>query len=168
MLLSKLEDSDAGRKWLKEYQDFLEVHGWRTERMMDWATPNWIEKPILGIPMIKMAITTRGVYSIDERRGQAIREREEAEKEVLAKVPPEQRGLFEALMKAAQKAGYWSEDHTYYCELYCNALGRWITREIGRRFAEAGVIDDPEDVYFLIGDEIEKAMIPMEKVKLQS
>jgi len=166
VLLSRLEDSDAGRKWLAEYHDFLEVHGWRTERMMDWATPNWIEKPSLGIPMIKMAITTRGVYSIDERRGQAIREREEAEKEVLAKVPAEQRGWFETLMKAGQKAGYWSEDHTYYCELYCSAVGRWITREIGRRFAEAGVIDDPEDVYFLIADEIEKAMIPMGKVKL--
>jgi len=134
-LLSKLEESDAGRKWLETYREFLEVHGWRGERMIDWATPNWIEKPSLGIPMIKVAT--------------------------------EQRGWFEALMKAAQKAGYWSEDHTYYLDLYCwGGLGRWITREMGRRFAEAGVIDDPEDIYFLIADEIEKAFIPMGKVKL--
>jgi len=165
-LLARLEESEAGRKWLKEYRDFLEVHGWRNERMLDWATPNWLEKPSLGIPLIKVAITTRGAYSIDERRERAIREREEAEKEVLSKVPENQRGWFEALMKAAQKAGRWSEDHTYYCELYCHGIGRWITREIGRRFAEAGVIDDPEDVHFLIADEIEKAMIPMGKVKL--
>ena len=103
---------------------------------------------------------------MDERRERAIREREKAEKEVLAKVPENQRGWFGALMKAAQNAGQWSEDHTYYCELYCQGMGRWITREIGRRFAEAGVIDDPEDVHFLIADEIEKAMIPMGKVKL--
>jgi len=166
VLLSKLEDSTAGRKWLKEYRDFLEVHGWRNERMLDWATPNWLEEPSLGIPLIKVAITTGGAYTMDERREQAIREREEAEKEVLTKVPTEQRGWFGALMKAAQKAGCWSEDHTYYCELYDMALGRWVTREIGRRFAEAGVIDDPEDVYFLIADEIEKALIPMGKVKL--
>jgi len=166
VLLSKLEDSTAGREWLKEYRDFLEVHGWRNERMLDWATPNWLEKPSLGIPLIKVAITSRGAYTMDERRERAIREREEAEKEVLAKVPAEQRGWFSALMKAAQKAGYWSEDHTYYCELYGHGMGRWITREIGRRFAQAGVIDDPEDVYFLIADEIEKAMIPMGKVKL--
>jgi pyruvate,water dikinase len=166
VLFSKLEDSTAGKKWLKEYRDFLEVHGWRNERMMDWATPNWLEKPSLGMPLIKVAITTKGAYGIDQRREQALREREEAEKEVLAKVPAEQRGWFEALMKAAQKAGYWSEDHTYYCDLYCHGMGRWVTREIGGRFAEAGVIDDPEDVYFLIADEIEKAMIPMGKVKL--
>lgn len=166
-LLSKLEESDAGRKWLNEYREFLEVHGWRGERMIDWATPNWIEKPSLGIPMIKVAITTGGTYTIDERRERATREREEAEKEVLARVPAEQRGWFEALMGAAQKAGYWSEDHTYYLDLYCwGGLGRWITREMGRRFAEAGVIDDPEDIYFLIADEIEKAFIPMGKVKL--
>ena len=166
VLLSKLEDSTAGRKWLKEYRDFLEVHGWRNERMLDWATPNWLEKPSLGIPLIKVAITSRGAYTMDERRERAIREREEAEKEVLTKVPAEQRGWFSALMKTAQKAGYWSEDHTYYCELYGHGMGRWITREIGRRFAQAGVIDDSEDVYFLIADEIEKAMIPMGKVKL--
>ena len=166
VLLSKLEDSTAGREWLKEYRDFLEVHGWRNERMLDWAAPNWLEKPSLGIPLIKVAITSRGAYTMDERRERAIREREEAEKEVLTKVPAEQRGWFSALMKAAQKAGYWSEDHTYYCELYGHGMGRWITREIGRRFAQAGVIDDPEDVYFLIADEIEKAMIPMGKVKL--
>jgi phosphohistidine swiveling domain-containing protein len=165
-LISKLEDSDAGRKWLAEYHDFLEVHGWRNERMTSWGTPSWIEKPSLGIPMIKMAITTKGVLSIEERREQAVREREEAEKEVLNKVPPEKREWFGVLLKVAQKAGYWSEDHTYYTELYCSAMGRWITREIGRRFAEAGVIDDPEDVHFLMAHEIEKAMIPMGKVKL--
>jgi phosphohistidine swiveling domain-containing protein len=166
VLLAKLEDNAAGKKWLKEYRDFLEIHGWRNERMLDWATPNWLEKPSLGIPLIKVAITTRGAYNMDERRERAIKEREKAEKEVLAKVPENQRGWFEALMKAAQKAGCWSEDHTYYCELYCHGIGRWITREIGRRFAEAGVIDDPEDIYFVIADEIEKAMIPMGKVKL--
>jgi len=166
VLLAKLEESEAGRKWLKEYRDFLEVHGWRNERMLDWATPSWIEKPSLGIPLIKVAITSGGTYTIDERRGQAVREREGAEREVLGRVPAEQRGWFEALMKAAQKAGYWSEDHNYYLDLYCMAMGRWITREIGRRFAEAGVIDDPEDVYFLLADDIEKALIPMGKNKL--
>jgi len=165
-LLAKLEESKAGREWLEEYHDFLEVHGWRNERMLDWATPSWIEKPSLGIPLIKVAISSGGTYTIEERREEAVRERKEAEKEVSDKVPAEQRGWFEALMKAAQKAGYWSEDHNYYLDLYCNGLGRWITREIGRRFAEAGVIDDPEDVYFLIADEIEKALIPMGKNKL--
>jgi pyruvate,water dikinase len=165
-IISKLRNSDAGRQWLKEYQDFLEVHGWRNERMLDWATPNWIEKPSLGIPLIKVAITKEGASSIDARRAQAVREREETEKEITSEIAANQKGWFVTLMKAAQKAGYWSEDHNYYLDLYCCAMGRWITKEIGRRFAEAGVINDSQDVYFLVADEIEKAMIPMKKVKL--
>jgi len=39
--------------------------------------------------------------------------------------------------------------------------------EFGRRFTEAGVIDDPEDVHFLRPDEIRKAAIPMGKVNLR-
>ncbi len=167
-LLAKLEKSKNGRKWLAEYQDFLEVHGWRNERMLDWATPNWLEKPSLGIFAIKVAMTTGGAYTIDERREQAVMERKQAEREALARVPTEHREWFEALMKAAQMAGYWSEDHTYYTDLYCHAIGRWITREIGQRFAQVDVINKPEDVYFLIADEIEKALIPMGKVKLHS
>jgi pyruvate,water dikinase len=163
-----LKNSDIGKIWLKDYRDFLEIHGWRTERMQDWATPNWIEKPSLGIPLIKIAISQGGASTSDERREQAIKDREAAEREILAKVAANQKPWFSALMKAAQKAGYWSEDHNYYLDFYCSAIGRWITREIGRRFTEFGVINEPQDVYFLIADEIEKAIIPMGKVKLHN
>ena len=128
--------------------------------MLDWSTPTWLEKPSLGIPALKMAVATGGASTIDAKREQAEKERAEAEKELLAKVPVDQRDWFEALMKAAQVAGYWSEDHNHYCDLYAAALGRWITREIGRRFAEAGVIDDPEDVYFLVFTDIYRGHDP--------
>jgi pyruvate,water dikinase len=134
--------------------------------MLDWATPNWIEKPGLGIPPIKVAITKGGTLSIDQRREEAIKEREETKKNIISRVAENQRGWFITLMEAAQNAGYWSEDHSYYLDLYCSAMGRWVTKEIGRRFAESGVISDSQDIYFLVADEIEKAMIPMGKVKL--
>ena len=70
-------------------------------------------------------------------------------------------------MKAAQKGGYWSEDHGYYCDLAVGAMGRWIITEFGRRFAEAGCIDDPEDVHYLHPNEIRKAAIPMGRINLR-
>jgi pyruvate,water dikinase len=166
-LLAKLEESDAGRKWLGEYREFLNVHGWRPEVMLRWETPGWIEKPSLGIPSLKIALTAGGVYSLDEKREGVVKEREEAEKEILAKVPAGQRDWFEKLMKAAQMAGYWSEDHTYYLDLYISALGRWVMTEYGRRFTEAGCIDDPEDVHYLLAQEIRRAAIPMERINLR-
>lgn len=166
-VLSKLGDSERGKGWLAAYDEFLDVYGWRCERMSDWATPSWLEKPALGIPAIKMAIATGGVSTIKEKRELAENERVQAEKELLEKVPADQRDWFEVLMKCAQNAGYFSEDHTYYTELYTSAMGRWIFKEIGRRFAAAGVIDDEEDIFFLLMNEIYKAIIPMGRVKLQ-
>lgn len=166
-LLAKLAESENGKAWLSEYRAFLDIYGWRCERMLEWATPTWLEKPALGIPSVKMAVTTKGVSSMDERRKTADEDRVAAEKELLEMAPVEQREWFQTLMKAAQVAPYFSEDHNYYCDLYIGALGRWITREIGRRFAEAGVIDDPEDVYFLIATDIQRTMIPMGRVRLQ-
>ena len=167
-LIARLPESEAGRTWLAEYDKFLEVYGWRCERMLEWATPTWLEKPSLGIPLVKMAIASGATSSLDEKHRQAKKDRESAEEELLAKVPVDQRDWFAALMRSAQMAGYFSEDHNYYCDLYTCAMGRWITREIGGRFADAGAINDPEDIYFLVPGEIYKALIPMGRVRLQS
>ena len=42
--------TDAGKTWLAAYHKFLEIYGWRCERMLEWATPTWLEKPSLGSP----------------------------------------------------------------------------------------------------------------------
>ncbi len=163
----EVKKSKVAEKWLEEYSKFLEQYGWKCERMQDWATPTWLEKPSLGIPTIKMAIKTGGTYTLDETRERVAKGREKAEETVMAKVPAGEREWFKVLMKGAQKAGYWSEDHTPYLDFYVCALGRWITRELGRRFSLAGCIDDPEDIYFLLPDEIRKAYIPTGKVNLR-
>jgi phosphohistidine swiveling domain-containing protein len=164
---AELKKGPVATKWLEDYSKFLDTYGWKCERMQDWATPTWLEKPSLGIPTIRMAIKTGGTYSLDETRKRVAKEREKVEGEILDKVPAGQRDWFKVLMKGAQKAGYWSEDHTPSLDFYVCALGRWITRELGRRFAQAGCMDDAEDVYFLLPDEIRKAYIPMGKVNLR-
>jgi pyruvate,water dikinase len=164
---AELQKSQAAKKWLDEYSKFLNVYGWKCERMQDWATPTWLEKPSLGIPTIRMAIKTGGTFSLDGSKGGVAKQREKSEEEIMAKVPADQRDWFKVLMKGAQKAGYWSEDHTPSLDFYVCALGRWITRELGRRFSIAGCIDDPEDIYFLLPDDIRKAYIAMEKVNLR-
>lgn len=165
-VLGELEKSKAGADWLNAYQAFLLEHGWRCERMHAYHTPAWVEKPELAIDQVKILLSQDSL-PIDTGRDRLIQEREQAEQEVLSKVPLEQRDWFETLMKAAQKAGYWSEDHTYYSDFYVGAIGRWITSEFGRRFAEAGCIDDPDDIHYLHPHEIRKAAIPMGRVNLR-
>ncbi len=165
-IIKTLENSESGSQWLKEYKLFLNEHGWRCERMHAYDTPAWIEDPSQAIKEIKMLMNYEE-FPVDAGRGRVMEEREKATREVLARVPEGQRGAFEVLMKAAQKSGYWSEDHTYYCDLYIGAIGRWIVTELGRRFAEAGCIDNPEDIHFLHPNDIRKAAIPMGRINLR-
>jgi pyruvate,water dikinase len=165
-VLAEVEKSKEGGAWLGQYHEFLLEHGWRCERMHAYDTPAWIEKPSLPIGSIKMMMDN-DVFPADAGRDRVVQERKKTEENILKKVPAAQRQAFEVLMKAAQKAGYWSEDHTYYCDLYTGAIGRWIVTEFGRRFAEAKCIDDPEDVHFLHPNEIRKAAIPMERIDLR-
>ncbi|VBB44476.1 putative PEP-utilizing enzyme, mobile domain protein [uncultured Desulfatiglans sp.] len=165
-ILRLLNENTRGREWLEEYHTFLTRHGWRCERMHAYDTPAWIERPSLALNRVKMLMKDEE-FTFDSERGRIILEREQAEKNVLEKVPAEVKDSFEVLMKAAQRSGYWSEDHTYFCDFYVGALGRWIVTEFGRRFAQAGCIDSAEDVHFLHPDEIRKAAIPMGKVDLR-
>lgn len=165
-VIRALEKDRQGAKWLNEYREFLLEHGWRCERMHAYDTPAWVEKPTLAITRIKM-LMLKDVFPLDAKKSQVIEERKKTEKEVLAKVPEGQRDAFVVLMGAAQKSGFWSEDHTYFCDFYVGAIGRWIVTEYGRRFAEAGCIDNPEDIHFLHPNEIRKAAIPMDRVNLR-
>jgi len=165
-VLDKLQDSDAGVQWSNIYHEFLLEHGWRAERPHAYDHPTWLEQPEIGISRIKFLMAEE-VFPFDANRQRVNRERQEMEKATLDKVPEGQRDGFALLMKAAQKAGYWSEDHSYYCDLYIAAMGRWIITEFGRRFTEAGCIDDPEDIHFLHPSEIRKAAIPMGRINLR-
>jgi len=165
-VLKELEKTDKGKKWFKEYKEFLMEHGWRCERMHSYDTPAWVENPSLAIGRVKVLMSQES-FAFDDDRERIIQEREKAEKEVLAKLPVEQREWFRTLMKSAQKSGYWSEDHTYFCDFQVGAMGHWIATEIGRRFAEAGCIDSPEDVHFLHAHEIRKAAVPLGDVNLR-
>ena len=165
-LIDKLNATEAGKTWNGLYHEFLLEHGWRADRMHAYDSPVWLEKPSLALGRIKL-LMSEPVFKFDVERDRVIKDREQAEKEILAKVPEAQRPVFNVLMKAAQKSGYWSEDHTYYCDLYVGAIGRWILSEFGRRFAQAGTIDNAEDVHFLHPSEIRKAAIPMGRINLR-
>jgi pyruvate,water dikinase len=167
-LLSKLEDSEAGRKWLEEYNEWLKVEGWRNIDLWDVSSPSWIEDHSLPLRDIKQAIAKGGVFTLDIARERLAKEREEAEKEVFGKVPAEKREFFEKLLRVAQKSSRFSEEHNWYLDQQAAAIARRIFLEIGKRFAQNDVIDERDDIFFLLPDEIRKASLAMERINLRS
>ncbi len=166
-LLASLEQSEAGKKWLDKYLEWLKVEGWRNIDLWDICSPTWIEDPSLALRDVKQAIAKGGTFVLDAQREQLAKEREETEKEVLSKVPVGQREFFERLMRVAQKASVFSEEHNWYLDQQATAIGRHVFLEIGRRFAENGVIDERDDIFFLFPDEMRKALIVMDRVNLR-
>ena len=152
-LLSVLERSEAGKAWLQEFQEFLNEYGWRTIENWDASHATWIEKPSQVLPSIRRFMSVP-VFALDEAAPRLVEAREKAEREALSRVPAEKKEAFAKLMKAAQWSSIVDEEHPFYAENYGNALARRVTKEIGKRFASQDVIDDPQDVYFLLPEEI--------------
>ncbi len=166
-VFKKLEQSQAGKEWLKNLHAFLQVDGWRMVRMMDFNEPYWLEDPSTVIPPIRAFIKKGGAYDLDDVRQQLSREREKAIADLLKKVPKNDKSWFEALIHLGGKTGSYSEEHDLYCELYCHAVMRRGFLGLGRRLARAGTIDQPDDIFFLNPDEVEMVLMGPEFHKLQ-
>jgi pyruvate,water dikinase len=158
-ILPKLEKTDRGKQFIKEFYDFLEVEGWRMVRMSDLNETYWLEDPTQPIGVVKNFIAWRCDYALDRVRGQLEKEREQAVASMLKRVPQEDKGRFKKLLGLAQMASLYSEEHDLYCELSCHALMRRGYLAIGKRLADSGTIQQAEDVLFLNPDEIERVML---------
>ncbi len=155
-----LKASQKGQEFLTAFDDFMEKEGgWRMERMAEINVPTWLEEPTPAFNVIKMSLEKGVDYSLDEQRKKREDERIATEKEVLEKIAPEQRSWFKTILTLAQNCAWFSEEHNHYLDLYAHAMIRRSTMGVGRRLAKEGTIDTPEDVFFLIPDEVRKVGI---------
>jgi phosphohistidine swiveling domain-containing protein len=153
-LLAKIgQEGKDGKKWLADLREFINEYGWRTVDNWDIGTPSWVENPSMVFPTIRLCMD-QPTFAVDAARQRLVKAREKAEKEVTSRIPEDARDWFVKLMKAAQWSSVVGEEHIFYCENYGNALGRLVTKEIGKRFVEMGLLDEPRDVCFLTPEEI--------------
>lgn len=152
-------DSAAGRGWLSRFRAFLDEDGWRLQRMAEINMPSWVEDPTPALQIVRQFLATGVDFNLDEKRRALAREREEAERAVLARIPAGDREWFTTLLRVAQRAGGFSEEHNHYLDLYAHAMIRHTMLGIGRRLTRAGTIDVAEDVLFLTPDDVRKVML---------
>lgn len=163
----RLQESIKGRDFMKDFMAFMNEDGWRMQRMSEMNLPTWVEDPTPALVNVKQFLQKGGGFNLEEERGKITRQRQEAEKVVLAKVPQEQRGWFERLMGLAQKSGVFSEEHDHYLDLYTHAMMRRSALGLGRRFAQRETINDSDDIFFLIPDEVRRAGINPDQFNLR-
>jgi len=154
-----LMETEKGERWLESedgFRDFLQEHGWRMPRMMEFNCKSWVEDPSPAFSFIRQYIETSAYFEMDVRRPEIVKERKEAEQEVIAHFPRSERNWIKRLMGVAQKAGVFSEGHTYYFEHMSHSLMRRAGLACAKRMVDKGLMGDPEDFVFLLPDEIKK------------
>jgi pyruvate,water dikinase len=161
-LLQELETGEAGRSWLKLFDVFLQEHGYRADTLLDICSPSWIEKPSLAIPTIRGNLGRPGGFAVDAEQQEAAQKREALQRELMEQVPAGLRERFGKVLRTAQWTSVFSEEHDYYIDLYMCALGRRVLVEIGQRAVREGLLDDPDDVNFLMPEEIVRMLSNME------
>jgi len=159
-VIPAMEHSEGGKKWLIEFNKFLDEHGLRMDRMLEICTPTWIEEPSRAIAEIKRLHRAGGKHAPDAERKRLRKEAEEIEKEVLDKISSsEDKKTFRRLLHFAQGICSISEDHDYWCEFKSHSLIRLATIELAKRFVKAGQLDDTEDIFYVLPDQVVWASI---------
>ena len=161
-IIPKLEESAKGKEWFQQFMNYLntdEVGGWRMRSMNELTEPYWLEDPSTPIGIVKDFIVRGTDYDLEDKRKELAIKREKAIASLLSRVQPEEKDLFEGLINLGGKASSYSEEHDLYCELMVQALMRRGYLAMGRRLAENGTIDIPEDIFMLNPDEIDRVMM---------
>jgi pyruvate,water dikinase len=160
-ILPKLKGSEAGARWTQDFLQFLDEYGWIPLYLMEFTCPYWREDPSIPLTTIKSHLEKGVEWNLPEIRERIAEEREKAIATFLAKVPPGERKIYEELIRLAGKAGAIGEEHDYYCEYNYHAALRYGYLQLAQVLVKAGTIEQPEDIFFLIPDEIEAvAMAP--------
>jgi pyruvate,water dikinase len=156
------QQGEAGKRWLDELNKVLEVYGWRTSRNWDASSPSWLEDPSLTFGAMR-TLMHQPEFAVDRAHQGLLVNKQKAQEELLSRVPESKREWFGKLLNVSQWTSIVQEEHPFYTEQIGNSVGRFITKEIGERWARDGAIDDPDDIYSLVPDEISVRIIHSEK-----
>ena len=129
------------------FRRFLEDHG---HREMDWDYyhPTWVDQP--GVPLDAITLVLRG--GIGEDPAEAARRHRlhysETEHRFLAEAPQELRFFFRELIRLTRT--YTTlDDMEHYQTTRASPLARRGVLAIGRVLQQRGVLDQPEDAFFI-------------------
>jgi phosphohistidine swiveling domain-containing protein len=159
-LAAKLDQTDEGRAFRQQLNDFLFEYGWRHDAVYDLADVPWREDP--SIPLASIA----NMMKLDDSEDpeviyrQKVARREELMANVRAKLDdePETLAKFDELYEAARYSFPLTEDHAFYIDqLYISVFRRFVLA-VGERLVAKGVFDRPDDVFYLYRDEVVAAL----------
>jgi pyruvate,water dikinase len=141
---------------LDDLQPYLDTYGHQIYNL-DFAAPTLVDDPLPVLLSLKMAVAH------PERDARAHQAALEEEREGLVArteraLNPIQRPIFRRLWRWAQRYSPYREEALFYVGAAWPALRR-LALELGRRLAQAGSLDTPDDVFYLESAELAEASL---------
>lgn len=161
-VISALQSSDEGSRFVKVLGEYLERWGKRHDGHFSFENPSWIEDPTPVLDNLRDYIDQPERDPAAELAGLAAeRERELADARArLEQEPPETREKFEFLLKAAQESTILQENHNFWIDGRASHETRQLIRGLAARLAANGVIESAEeDVHHLTLEEVRAGLV---------
>lgn len=154
-----LEHLPQAQPFLAGFRAYLDRFGWRSDSF-ELAEPTWRERPQVPLALLKRYLDG-GLRDPEAEYKHAVRVREQLTAEALARLAgrPEVRERFCHLLAAAQQYLPAQEDHNYIIDQMGLTVLRLPILALGQHFVRAGVIDAPDDIFFLTVDEIGRQVL---------
>ncbi|MEX1102698.1 MAG: PEP-utilizing enzyme, partial [Dehalococcoidia bacterium] len=151
-LIERLSGSVAGRAFLARWEQFLAEYGWRSGGF-ELSTASWIEDWSVPLAQLRAYVASDAEDPLEAQRRQAV-ERDRLVAETEAKLPPDVVPVFGMLLAGAQTYIPIAEDHNFYIDQMAFTSSRVPIMALARALAGAGVIAEPDDIFFLDLDDV--------------
>jgi pyruvate,water dikinase len=152
-ILAALEQTEKGKAFLKEVDAWAREFGYKAMYTHEYIYPLWVENKAPIIEAIKGYLESGYDVEADIQKVKA--SQEAAIQEMFSRVKDEEgrRKLQEALDMALKMAPLTPDHHFYFDQGTYGRL-RLVFLAIGRKLAEADILDNAEDVFYLTYDEL--------------
>lgn len=160
-LPAALDATDEGRAFRRQLDEFLFEYGWRHDAVYDLADVPWRENP--SIPLASIA--TMMELDEDDDPEVVYQQKVATRQDLLAKArakladEPETLAKFDELYEAARYSFPLTEDHAFYIDQLFISVLRRFALAVGERLVGKGVVDEPDDVFYLYRDEVVAALV---------
>jgi phosphohistidine swiveling domain-containing protein len=151
---------DDWRAWQRRFQEHIARFGHMIYNL-DFAIPVPTDDPAPLLETCKLMITGQGTNP-HERQKAAEARREAASQEMLKRLRGLRLRLFRKFLTPAQRYAPLREDSLADVGWSYPVL-RAMLRELGRRFVAAGLIENPDDIYWLEGWEVEESAARLDR-----
>jgi pyruvate,water dikinase len=153
--LEKSDDPDAAA-FLAEWADVIKVHGHRGPNEWDLRAHSWTTLPSMPLGMLERMRYQDDAKSPSDAHARGVAERERLTIELLAMVEGDAEahgGLQAGIASAAAFYGFREMGKNSCIRLIHEA--KLAMMEVGNRMVADGVLDDPQQVFMLLDDEVD-------------